>query len=214
MSLYPVWLSYLIPELKIVNSYKKIVDNSYYLFCGRGMPSIYRHTLNSIKDINDFNEYDYLVVCLDGENLGIEKRREKLLAFLKDNSVELTGKCKLRIIVQNACVETWFLGNRKIVKVVPEGELLKSYKSHYDVREYDPELMPQIDSFKLRAHFHESYLREVFKEHSLSYSKSKPKEVLERSYLTELERRVKSDNELNSLGVFLDLVEELRKGLV
>src|ERR1700733_6739982 len=141
MQLYPKWLSYLIPELERVDNYKKIKPNSYYLFCGFGIPSIYGHTARAIKDLNDFLEYDYLIVCLDGENAGAEKRKKNLIKYLEDHKIELLGKCKLRIVVQNASVETWFLGNRKVIKQNPGGAIIQEYMQHYNVRDNDPELM-------------------------------------------------------------------------
>jgi len=150
MKLYPAWLSFLLPEVKMANSFKSEENNCYYMFCGQGIPSTYNHVANAIKDINARPElnYDYLIVCLDGENLGVEGRKQKLINYLNEKQVELVSKCRLRIIVQNACVETWFLGNRKIVRSNPNGEYLKDYLQHYNVKIDDPELMPHKEPYK------------------------------------------------------------------
>ena len=211
MQLYPKWLSYLIPELHRVENYKRIQPNSYYLFCGQGIPSIYTHTVNAIKDLNDFLEYDYLIVCLDGENAGVEIRKQKLLKHLENQKTELHGKCKLRIVVQNASVETWFLGNRKAIKQNPDGALLKEYIRHFNVKENDPELMDCKVPFKLKAQFHQSYLKEALKEHNLTYSKSRPGHVLDKTYLDELLKRIDDYPEhLLSLQSLFELINEIK----
>lgn len=51
--LYPKWIGYLRPDLKQVDFEKYVVENSYYIFSGGGIPSIYNHTVNAIKNIND-----------------------------------------------------------------------------------------------------------------------------------------------------------------
>ena len=52
----------------------------------------------------------------------------------------------------------------------------------YNVMTDDPELMQMLEGYRNNADFHYHYLREILKEHGLSYSKSRPKEVLEESF--------------------------------
>lgn len=211
MQLYPKWISYLLPELTKSDSYKKIEPDSYYLFCGRGMPQIYRHTANAVRVINSVGDYDYLIVCLDGENAGVAIREKKLRDYLEKDNAELTGKCKLRVVVQNASVETWFLGNRKAIRQNPEGSLFREYTEHYNVRDNDPELMDCKVPFTLKAQFHLSYLREAFKEHKLSYSKSRPGHVLDKTHMEELLKRTNDyPKHLQSLKGLFDLISEIR----
>jgi hypothetical protein len=65
----------LLPYYSAAESIKKLSDNSYYLFSGQGIPSIYNHAANAIKDINSTNAFGYLLICLDGEDAGIENRK-------------------------------------------------------------------------------------------------------------------------------------------
>lgn len=62
--------------------------------------------------------------------------------------------------------------------------------------------------YLIRAQFHEEYLKEMFREHRLSYNKAKPKEVSERYYLEEL---VKRNRQTGHLPTFGDLIELWRR---
>ena len=212
MELYPKWLSFLLPELEKVDAYKKIKPDSYFLFCGMGIPAIYNHVINAIKDINEFPEYDYLIVCLDGENAGVEIRKRKLIEKMTQHNVILNEGCLLKIIVHNVSVEIWFLGNRKVIKQNPAGNVFNEYLRHYNVKYQDPELMECKIPFTIKAQFHQSYLREAFKEHNLTYSKSRPGHVLDRSYFDELVKRVNDfPTHLQSLADFFAFVNEIKQ---
>ena len=113
--------------------------------------------------------------------------------------------------MHNKCIETWFLGNRKIYKRNPQGEKFRAYSAHYNVEIDDPELMEKLPEFSTSAHFHEAYLREMLKEHNIRYRKSRPKEVLKKYYLDEITKRI-SDNpdHLNSFSKCLRLFQYIK----
>ncbi len=78
----------------------------------------------------------------------------------------------------------------------------------------DPELMDKLPQYPTKAFFHEKYLREMLKEYNIKYKKSKPKEVLERSYFDELQKRVVgSPNHLQSLQTFFKFCASIRSKL-
>ncbi len=211
LQLYPQWLSYLIPELSRVYDYRNVNGNNYYLFSGRGIPSIYRHAANAIRDINTLNSYDYLIVCMDSDELTVERRKEKLLEYLAKENVSIHENCNLKVIIQNRCIETWFLGNRKVYKRNPQGLTFKEYAQFYNVAKRDPELMTKHQDFKQISQFHEAYLREMLKEYRVKYRKSRPKEVLKRTYFDELLKRVsESPRDLQSFSNFLALCGEIK----
>ncbi|MEN9610487.1 MAG: hypothetical protein RLZZ628_1301 [Bacteroidota bacterium] len=211
MQLYPKWLSWLLPELQRVPTYKSVIQNNYYLFCGQGIPHTYKHAANAMHDINRFGNYDYLIVCLDCDELSPQARRQKLLDYLAIEKVELNNLCKLRIVTQNACVESWFLGNRKAFKKNPENEILKNYIKFYNVFENDPEKMGKYGDFTQKAQFHEAYLREMLKEHGQFYRKSNPKVILNEPYLNELQKRVVNEvTHLRSLNHFFHICNEIK----
>ncbi|MDO7172787.1 hypothetical protein [Mariniflexile sp. AS56] len=195
MMLYPRWIQYFIPELTRVDNFENITKNSYYLFSGQGIPSIYNHVVNAIKDINKIKRYDYLIVVLDADEISVEERKQKVIDSINNSGIELNHACKLEIIVQSRAVETWFLGNRSVYKRNPQGERFKLYSRFFNVEINDPEQMEKSFGFKRIAHFHESYLREMLKEYNIKYRKSNPGEVLKDYYLKELINRTNDKGE-------------------
>ena len=215
LQLYPKWLSYIIPELFQVDHFARVTKNSYYIFSGGGIPSIYNHAVNAIKDINSIGIYDYLIIALDAEEITPIRRKEKLLEHLEKENVELNKNCKLEVIIHNKCIETWFLGNRKVYKRNPQGERFKKYSKFYNVETSDPELMGKMDDFAITAHFHESYLREMLKEHNLRYRKSRPNVVLEKYYFDELLSRVEDTPiHLQSFSESIKLLKRIKSEML
>ena len=212
LQLYPQWLSYLLPELSRVNVFNQVVENNYYIFSGQGIPSIYNHAINAIKDINALGDkYDYLIIALDADELSVEKREERVLEKINETGIELNPNCQLEIIVHNKCVETWFLGNRNVYKRNPQNERFLEYSKHYNVEENDPELMERLPRFATTSQFHEAYLREMLNEYNIRYRKSRPNEVLKRYYLKELIKRVQDEpTHLQSFAKFLSLLEMIK----
>lgn len=208
--LYPAWLSYLLPELHPINSLQKKSKNSYYLRCGFGIPDIYNHTVNAIKDINKYQSFDYLIVCLDAEEMNEEGRRNKFLLKIREREIKLNPNCHLKIIVQNKCIETWLLGNRKVYKQNPEGELFRKFAKLYNVSKNDPELMSKIDNFRTTARFHEIYLKEMLKEYNMFYRKVTPRIVSGKPYFEELVTRIESSSHLKSFAYFISLCKEIK----
>lgn len=208
--LYPKWLSYIVPKLSQVNHYNLVTENNFYIFSGGGIPSIYNHAVNAITDVNSYKKYDYLVIALDGEEISIEKRIQKLIDHLKSNNAILIESCQLVIIVHNPCIETWFLGNRKAYKRNPQGEVFKNFTKHFNVELNDPEIMDKAPPFSLKAHFHGAYLREMLKEHNITYRKSRPQVVLEKHYFDELVNRIRAEpDHLKSLSKCIDFFEKI-----
>lgn len=209
--LYPKWINYILPNYSEVDFENDATTDNFYIFSGGGIPSIYNHTVNAIKNINDNPIYDKLIVCLDGEELGVKERIEEIQKYLSDSGEKLNTECEIHFAVQNVCIETWFLGNKKIVKKVPEGLKLREFINHYNITEQDPELMVKMDSYRNRAHFHYSYFREVLKEHNLTYRKSRPTIVMEKTYFNQLERRASETEHLPTFKQLIDLLYSIAK---
>lgn len=207
---FPKWIEYILDDYTEVDFFNEATNNNYYMFSGGGIPSIYNHVINAIKDINDTNIYDRLIVCLDAEDIGVEDRKQKVLKKIVDNGVILNEKCQLEIVVQNVCIETWFLGNKKVVKNNPQSPELISLKNFYDVSENDPEQMTKQSNFTTKAQFHFKYFREVLKERNQRYSKSNPKIVTHETYFNELRNRVSTTEHIKSFKNLLDILEEIK----
>ncbi len=235
---YKKWLSILLPQLSEVDSFDVVTDNNYYSQSDMGVPDCYNVVADAIQDINEVPKYNYLVLFTDADRLTVEEKKQEASVSIAEklNDVrknytykELPHACKLLIIVQKVCIETWFLGNRKFFVRKPESELLQQYIAYFDVSADNPEDLAsefeqdtdngkEIFGYKTKATFHESYLREIFKEQNrlrtnrisppsqhLVYRKSKPMEVQEPYFLEQLLSRTK-DNPLHLLS-FQDFIK-------
>lgn len=215
MKVYPEWLKIIAPELSRINNINEFYSNNYLLFSSNGIPLIYNHVANAAEDINQFNKLnsekgihiDYLIVCIDTEEESREYILHQIESVLRDRHIDVLS-FQLEVFEQKVCMETWFLGNRKLFKANPEDLVLRKYISHYNVRESDPEEMENIDDedFSTKAQFHHSYLRRLFAERNIKYSKNNPGEVCKEHYLKQLIERYKDTGHIGSFGRWLSFI--------
>ncbi len=212
--IYPFWLSYLLPELIRLKRFDESCLNGYFLFSGFGYPHLLDEIMpNSIGDINKSGDYDYFVVVIDAEELSVEERIEEVNLFIEKKDLFL-GKTNVVIIIQNRCIETWLLGNRKIISSQPEDETLREYLGFYNVKELDPEALGKYYDFETHAQFHEIYLKKLFLEKGLSYSKKHPRHAKDDTYLIQLIKRIEDrPDHLNSFRNFVDFCIEIKNNL-
>lgn len=207
---YPKWLSHLLPELIEVNDPFEVKSNNYYLFNGNGFPSLLdNHLRNAVSDVNEIAKFDYLVICLDSDDETIEYRRNEVYDFIQNNNLSLDIS-KFIVIVQNKCIETWFLGNRKIYSKQPQSLQLRTFNRFFNVKINDPEIMTSLENFGSSAQFHEAYLSEMLFEKNIRYTKKNPNGVVEKHYLQELIKRQQDTNHLLSFKYFLDFCAEVK----
>jgi hypothetical protein len=207
---YPKWLEHLIPELKRVNHYTELNENNYFLFNGNGFPSLLdNHLVNAIADVNSIGNVDYLCIILDAEENSIQEKNDDILAFMQNHGLQLV-QTQFKIIVQNKCIETWFLANKRIYKSNPEDLVLVEYLRYYNVSEKDPELMPVYNGFNTTAQFHLDYCKKYLKERNIRYTKVNPGDVSSEHYLNQLILRNKTDNHILSFKQFIDFCHEVR----
>ena len=219
---YRAWLKHLIPELSEITNIENVTNQNYYWISGKGIPQCYDALIDAIKIVNENDAFNYLVLVIDAERLTVEERKEDIRNYLLENNAPELKSCHLEIIVQNVCIETWFLGNKKVFPNDIDSEIFKQYVKHYNVREDDPELMPNLKDagFDITAQFHESYLRELFKEkfkppQQIRYSKRRPSEVTEKYYLEALQQRIRdAPAHLSSFQYFLDFCAQIRQKLL
>jgi hypothetical protein len=230
---YKAWFSILVPQLTEVNYFDEVENDNYYQINDLGYPYCAQMIANAIQDINEIPKYDYLVLVTDADRLTVAEKKDEILKCIELELDDKTFKslpenCKFEVIVQNVCIETWFLGNRNFfVRHPQQNEILKQYIKYFDVSQNDPEELASefiqneknsndIFGYKTKALFHEGYLREIFKERSvkernLSYSKSRPKEVHKEYYLQQIIARIKANpDHLHSFQDFLDFCSKIR----
>ncbi len=211
--IYPTWLSYLVPELQRVTSPVDVDQRNYYLISGEGYPSLlYNHIPKSIADVNDSGRFDYFVICLDADESSVEERIGDVQSFLQKENIKLRN-AQLILIVQNRCIETWLLGNRKIYVRQPQTSTLLEYTQYFNVSIENPELMGKY-SFVQHAHFHHKYLKAIFAERNISYTKKRPGHALEQTYLNQLLARINDESEhLPTFQQFVAFCKMLRSNL-
>lgn len=212
---YPKWLSYLLPELTRVDSWDEVNENNYYLISAQGYPSIiYDSIPDAIADINSNQKYDYFVVCLDADENTVDEIKNEIYNFIYAEKLELKT-AEMEIVVQNRCIETWFLSNRKIYTRNPSSQPLLDYTRYYNVSVHDPELMPNYDGERFNhARFHLAYLQAIFEARSIRYSKKYPSEVLEEYYLNELLKRIEERQEhLKSFRDFIEFCKQVKRNI-
>lgn len=209
--LYPKWITYLIPNFSRISVPSDADKNNYFLISGGGFPHLlYRHLRNSIDDVNSSGNYDYLVLCLDADEQTVSERLEEVNQFIRNENLILENS-KLKIIVQNRCIETWLLGNRVIYPRQAQSTEFVKYSKFYNVAVNDPELMGIYNDFDTYAQFHLHYLKAMLLERNIKYTKNYPRDVIEEYYLNQLIKRTTDEKQqLMSFRNFIEFCEFVR----
>lgn len=219
IKIYPKWLSYLLPELIEIDDFYDVSENNYYIFSGGGIPNIYNHLKNAIQDVNEVDKYDYFILILDAEEFSVQDRKDEIEQ--KINKLAFQGiylkSTTFATIVQNRCIETWFLGNDTLIDndtLINNGQakknLINEYINYYDISTNNPEQMGKY-TFNTHAQFHKKYLREILKSKGMRYSEGNIKDVGTKKYFDCIcNRNLKNNNELKSFKEFITLCKNLK----
>lgn len=168
------------------------------------------HLKASIEDVNSSGKYDFLIICLDFDEASPETTRQLVHDFIQKH--EMVISCPLQIIVQSKCMETWFMDNRTVYPRNPS-QNFKSFSQFYNVSINDPERMEKPQDFEeSQSLYHYEYLKAMLSEKNMRYSKKKPREVMQESYLKKLRKRTKDfPEQLATLKIRLNFLEHLNK---
>ncbi|HWN67247.1 MAG TPA: hypothetical protein VNM90_06380 [Haliangium sp.] len=205
--IYKAWLQHAFPSLEAVRRIEDMAEDRYYLIAGNGYPSYLDRIREAVENIRaEPGRFDHLWVCVDSE----ERTAEACRAEIDDIIAGAVCPVASTVVVQHCCIETWLLGNRKVVKRNPQSEILRELYDHYDVLTRDPEGLPALPPrYPLRAALHEAYLRELFRERNRPYNKHHPSEACDLPYLRELIGRVDETEHLQSLRLLIACWREL-----
>lgn len=202
---YSSWLQLLCPNMKAIQNFDDVDTNNFYIFSGEGYPSMLDHIVNSIEDINHIKKYDYFLICLDADDKGVEGTEQEILKFLNELEVKINPNTTIKILVQNICIETWFLGNKKIVTRNTENKELAALLKHFNVADSDPEKMKKTKKYiGSNSQYHAFLLEKLFQEKKIKYTKKDCKDVLNKTYLDELIKRSKDTQHIQSFQKFID----------
>lgn len=196
---YRSWIVHVFPDLRRVDCIEDIEENTFFIISGNGYPSISARIEDSLRDIERHGNIDHFFVCVDAE----EDDPDVKLARIEDIVIQGPTVSSYFVIIQNCCIETWFLGNRRIMRRNPQSSILRNWKEFYDVALNDPEKMECPPEYEFKVHFHEDYLKEMFRERGISYSKTRPGAVVQKYYVDELVTRYEQTGHLCSFGRLL-----------
>lgn len=200
--LYPSWLSFIVPSLVKVDSLSQLQGSHYYLISGEGYPRMIDITLvNALRDISENKEITNFWVIMDSEGFSPQERVDLVKTEILKSGIDISH-CKVEVIIQNPCIETWGLGNKLIIsKNRLHGDIV-DYYAHYNVNDYDPEMMKHPDEYTGSiAKYHESYLKSMLSLRNATYTKKNPAALMDESYLNQLITR--SNDGSNHLSSFL-----------
>ncbi len=195
--------------IPLVNSHVSPIDypddvdhDNFYIVSAKGYPDYFRVIGNAIQNVNKMLAFDRLVISVDSEDMTRQAKYAEISAFVAQK------RCvaDVRIVVQHFCFETWALGNRKIIRREPSDARLREYKSFFNVRVKDPELLPSKPDEELsRVRFAQKYLRRALRDKHAkpAYSKRNPRVLVHEKYFAEVSSRLEDTGHIASFSVFL-----------
>lgn len=199
---YKSWIPLVNPSLSHAEHLSTVNEDTFYLITGGGYPQYYSVIDNAINDVNDIGIFNRLVISADSEDMTREEKETEILDHLSGKGCQVD----IHIIIQHFCLETWALGNRKIVRKDPRTDRLRLYKKIFNVRSRDPELLPANKDEELnRSQFATKYLRAALcdRYRNLSYSKGAPRLVSYYKYFGQVKDRFQDTQHISSFESFL-----------
>jgi hypothetical protein len=198
---YNKWIPQINDSLTPADSIFEITDNNFYIVSGRGYPQYFDTVENAIQDVNDNEEFDRLVICIDSENMTLQEKRDEVESFVHSFPCRVDTK----IIIQHFCFEAWALGNKQVVRTRPRSTVLEAYKAIYNVRAHDPEDLPDHSRKSLsRVEFAKKYLNEAFLDkYRKAYRKSNPEPIQNKKYFQQLNSRFDKTGHIASFSEFI-----------
>jgi hypothetical protein len=197
------WIPLINPSLSYTTYLDDVTDDNFYIISGMGYPYYFDILDNAIQDVNNLGRFDRLVVSVDSEEMTKQQKYDEISEFVS----KLNCIAEIRVIIQHFCFETWALGNRRLFRNNPSLSKLREYKTLFNVKIKDPELLPSKPDEELnRAQFAEKYLRLALNDRfrNLSYFKSNPKALLHTTYFTQIKNRLNDTGHISSFDDFLN----------
>ncbi len=198
--IYKKWFTYLSSNLKYNDDLPTLSKNDFYLISGGGYPNYFDIINNAIDDIMDYGNKAKLICIVDSENMAFSDKENEIKKVIKDKNFQ-----NYSIVIQDFCIETWGLANNKLFKQNPTNVNLLNKIKHFDVSSNDPEnLTPESGYLGNKAQYAYDYLRDIFNERCLTYSKNhKQNELGKKHYYGEILKRYKNTNHIKSFDSFL-----------
>ncbi len=203
---YRAWLGHVFPHLKEARTIEQVESDCFFILAGYGQPGYQKRIQNAVADILAHGKIDHFFICVDAETDTLAEKVSEVYACLPAQAINIIN---YHIIVHNCCIETWFLGHRKILRRNPESSRLREFREFYDVGQQDPELMECHPAYGFKAQFHLEYLKEMLREQNVQYTKAFPRHVVDQVYLRALVERYTQTSHLQSFGRLFTLWQEM-----
>ncbi len=198
---YRYWIRLVNPSLEYVDHIEHISQNNYSIISGCGYPLYLQEVIeNAIQDVNNHNNINRLVIAVDSEDMTLSDKYNEISNYISG----FHCIAEYRIIIQHFCLETWALGNQKIIRDHPQNETLIKYKQFFNVKYRDPEDLPPYNDLN-RAQFALKYLKKALndKYRNLGYIKGNPKVLLNDKYFSRVKERNTKQKHIQSFNAFL-----------
>lgn len=199
LRLYPKWIHYFskTPLMECTTGYQDVVANQFTIFNVQGLFNMKRQIQAAITDIRRNPVFDYLVVVVDADDNNIANSTELVQDILNDPAtLPLPVHCKFKIIVQQVCIETWFIGHSEYflaAKSCGDRGISRSM-SEYDALNEDPALMPNQRASAVHSigAYHADFLKKMLNgaNRKWRYSKTTAHLLIDMPYLQRLEQRL------------------------
>jgi len=202
--IYKSWIPFVNNRMRYVENIYDIQHNNFAIISAQGNPRYYELIESAIEDVNDHGNIDRLVIAVDSEELSRQEKYDEVKNYISNK------KCisQISIIIQHFCIETWALGNRRILSRNTQSYKLREYQGIFNVLDSDPELLPNLTSKNLnRAQFAYKYLKAILNEkfRNLTYRKGNPKPLLHPKYFEQVKRRFIDTGHIQSFNDFLNV---------
>lgn len=206
------WLPSLVPGIREVDRPEDLSDGArcFYLISGKGYPSYFQRITAAAQDLRDLPlEADWLLIFADAEDITAAEREAEITAACREAGVPIP----VAVHIADCCIESWLLGNRRLLPPQPQSADLQKFYAHYDARLRCPEAMPAHPGWRTRAQLCCDYLRAAFQEKGphLHYSKEHPGMAAQPDYLDALRSRIVETGHLPSFARFLRFFDNFQQ---
>ena len=197
--LYPKWINYLSNPLftECITGYQDVVTNQFTIFNVSGIGKMKKEVPVAINSIIANPVFDYLVIIVDADDNSIVNSQILIQSIFDDPSTpQLPNNCKVKIIVQQVCIETWFIGHTEHFMTAKNcgDKGIKAFMSEYEADNNDPEMMLNNRSSTIHSigAYHSTFLKKMLKgaNNSWRYGKSTAHNLINLPYLQRLEQRL------------------------
>jgi hypothetical protein len=219
LQLYPRWIQHLAttPLSKCATGYQDVLANQFTIFNVAGIGKMRTEIPITITAIQNNPVFDFLVVVVDADDNDITPNQDFIQSIFDDPiTPQLPPNCQTKIIVQQACIETWFIGHTDHFNTAKESSDngIKTFMTDYDAQNNDPEMMPHIRPTTTRSMgvYHATFLKTMLRgvDRRWFYNKATAHVLIDMLYFERLENRlIETPTHLSTFSKMIDFLKTL-----